>query len=135
MRKLHCQCRGICFLNEPTLFFLTFSFQNSNEPICYNVKKNRIEEISKVAKIKETLPWTMKIITTSLSKCLMTGTFCPWASSAWPPGLGMLLTWVRIFFSPLVATKWEKNILVCSVCIFLEGSVFTFQFYHSKIEK
>ena len=37
------------------------------------------------------------------------------------------------FFSPLVPSKREKNILVllskfCSVCIFFDGSVFTFQF-------
>ena len=40
-------------------------------------------------------------------------------------------------FSPLVPAKREKNILVllsnfCSVCIFFEGSVFTFQFLNDK---
>ena len=41
-------------------------------------------------------------------------------------------------FSPLIPSKREKNILVllsqfCSVCIFFEGSVFTFQFLNDKI--
>ena len=41
-------------------------------------------------------------------------------------------------FSPLVPSKQEKTILVllnqfCSVCIFVEGSVFTFQFLNDKI--
>ena len=62
-----------------------------------------------------------------------------------------------VVFSPVVPSKWKKNILVllsqfCSICIFFEESVFTFrflndkihnyvkkkhncEFYHSKIEK
>ena len=37
------------------------------------------------------------------------------------------------FFSPLVPSKREKNVLVCLVCIFFEGNVFTFQFLNDKI--
>ena len=37
-------------------------------------------------------------------------------------------------FSPLVPSKREKNIhWFCSVCIFFEGSFFTFQFLNDKI--
>ena len=35
-------------------------------------------------------------------------------------------------FFPLDPSKWEKNILVSSVCIFFEGSVFLFNFWMIK---
>ena len=60
-------------------------------------------------------------------------------STSKPPPINCLARFKKfVFFSSLIALKRKKNMLVflsqfCSVCIFFERSVFTFQFLNDKI--